>query len=327
MLAPAGAAIVVARLPVPGASRDGLRAGSPDHGREGAQRLRAAPARRSSFQGADVGADVLLQDGRRLWVFGDTLRAPDFDGQRFVRNSMLVFGADVLGDGAARRPRRADPRPLPGDVGYWPMSIARVQRTATTSSGWRPSGCGRPARRTGFAFETLGPAMAVFVVCAARRRSCSPSRTSVRTRSTPPGPCGARPPRSTAGGSTSTAPRGPKAKGIFGFSLHVARTRPDDLLRHRPVAVLGRTHLAGLGLEGEGAHPRGRRRLADAERVPAGQPLVRGQQARRVPRERPRRVDRPVPDRAVRPRHDRGRTCPRTPRPASCATCRWPTRT
>src|SRR6478735_244860 len=46
------------------------------------------------FQGADVGADVTLQDGRRLWVFGDTLRAKDFDGQRFVRNSMLVFSDD-----------------------------------------------------------------------------------------------------------------------------------------------------------------------------------------------------------------------------------------
>ena len=79
------------------------------------------------FQGADVGADVTLQDGRRLWVFGDTLRSPSFKGQRFVRNSMLVFQdrcADVVvpSDHGALIPDRTD------GVGYWPMSIAKITR-------------------------------------------------------------------------------------------------------------------------------------------------------------------------------------------------------
>ena len=44
----------------------------------------------TAFQGGDVGAESRLQDGRRLWLFGDTLRGPGTAGQRFVRNSMLV---------------------------------------------------------------------------------------------------------------------------------------------------------------------------------------------------------------------------------------------
>ncbi|MET0447048.1 MAG: hypothetical protein ABW004_01525, partial [Aeromicrobium sp.] len=82
----------------------------------------------SGFQGAAVGAAVHLHDRRRLWVFGDTLRSADFDGQRFVRNSMLVFRdtcADVVlpADHGALVPDRAD------GVGYWPMSIAKVERS------------------------------------------------------------------------------------------------------------------------------------------------------------------------------------------------------
>ena len=72
-----------------------------------AGKVRGGPA----FQGADVGADVLLQDGRRLWVFGDTLRAPDFPGQQFVRNSMLVLGGGCARCRAAGRQGRAHPRP------------------------------------------------------------------------------------------------------------------------------------------------------------------------------------------------------------------------
>src|SRR3546814_8314800 len=51
---------------------------------------------RATSQGGDVGASVRLQDGRRLFFFGDTLRAADRGGQRFVRNSMLVLGSGCL---------------------------------------------------------------------------------------------------------------------------------------------------------------------------------------------------------------------------------------
>jgi len=66
-----------------------------------------------------------LQDAQRQ-VFGDTLRGADFDGQYFVRNSMLVTGPGCLRvvlpeDHGALIQDRGD------GVGYWPMSIGRTQ--------------------------------------------------------------------------------------------------------------------------------------------------------------------------------------------------------
>ncbi|MCD6640101.1 MAG: DUF4185 domain-containing protein, partial [Nocardioides sp.] len=113
------------------------------------------------FGGGDVGADVLLQDGRRLWLFGDTVRDPG-PQPRYIRNSMLVFGSECIvvvrpPSGRAVIPDRAD------GVGYWPMSVGRseqdgydlvavgVQRVRTVGDGvWD--------------FEVLGPSVAVFVV-------------------------------------------------------------------------------------------------------------------------------------------------------------------
>ena len=114
-----------------------------------------------SFQGADVGVDVGLQDGRRLWLFGDTLRDGDGEREALVRNSMLVFSADCIevvdAGGGAVIPDRQD------GVGYWPMSVFRqpgsgldtvfvmAQRVRTVAPGL-------------FGFEVLGSSIAVFLV-------------------------------------------------------------------------------------------------------------------------------------------------------------------
>jgi hypothetical protein len=113
------------------------------------------------FVGADVGADVTLQDARSLWVFGDTLRQADFPGQRFVRNSMLLLrhtGCSIVvlpADHGAVIPDRAD------GVGYWPMDLAAVHRT-----GYDLVGVSLQRVRTigtgVFDFEVLGPAFALF---------------------------------------------------------------------------------------------------------------------------------------------------------------------
>ena len=182
-----------------------------------------------AFQGADVGADVLLQDGRRLWVFGDTLRAGD-GGQRFVRNSMLVLGrgcAQVVlpADKGALIPDRGD------GIGYWPMAIAKVerhgydlvgvsaQRVATTSA---PDGA--------FAFESLGSSMAVFVVVR--------GKTPQLLRHVDLGSDDKDPSRPQWGAAAAVhggwvylyGTARPQQKGVFGFSLQVARTRADGLL-------------------------------------------------------------------------------------------------
>lgn len=182
------------------------------------------------FQGADVGADVTLQDGRRLWVFGDTLRSPDFDGQRFVRNSMLVFEpgcaqAVVPADHGALIPDRAD------GVGYWPMSVAKVERRGYDLVGVTAQRVkGADAPDGDLAFDNLGPAVALFVV----ERGRTPQLLGVRD----VGPDDADTRRPTWGAAAvlhdgwvylyGTA--NPRADRVFGFSLHVARVRPDDVL-------------------------------------------------------------------------------------------------
>jgi hypothetical protein len=193
----------------------------------------------ASFQGADVGADTVLQDGRRLWLFGDTLRAADFAGQRFVRNSMLVFGPDCIqsvvpADHGALIPDRPARGSAPS-VGYWPMSVASVARpgydlVAVMAQRVRATGAGA------FDFENLGPAVAVFVV----GRGQAPQLVTVRDI----GPDDASP-QSPAWGAASAVsdgwlylygtaqPRDAADGLVFGRSLHVARVRPERVLEPR----------------------------------------------------------------------------------------------
>ncbi len=183
-----------------------------------------------AFQGADVGADVALQDGRRLWVFGDTLRAEGFPGQRFVRNSMLL-----VGDGCAEAVVPADHGAVIPDrdaeVGYWPMAVAREERdgydlVGVTSQRVRTT----DAPDGAFAFESLGSSMAVFTVPAGGTPRLLAQRDIGADDDDP-----ARP----QWGATATVEDGwaylygtarPDREGVFGFSLRVARTRPTDLL-------------------------------------------------------------------------------------------------
>lgn len=114
------------------------------------------------FVGADVGVDVTLQDGRRLWMFGDTFRAIDFAGRTVVRNSMLIFSQECVevvlpADRGAVIPDRGD------GVGYWPMSVVTVNRPGydlvlVHSQRVHTTGAGV------FDFETLGPAIDAFLV-------------------------------------------------------------------------------------------------------------------------------------------------------------------
>lgn len=180
------------------------------------------------FQGGDVGADVRLQDGRRLWVFGDTLRSQEFEGQRFVRNSMLVLGPGCLkvvlpADHGALIPDRRD------GVGYWPMSIGRLERpgydlVSVAAQRVRTTGT------TAFSFENLGTSIAVFVV----PRGQTPQLITKQDI----GPDSSRRSRPTWGAASTVAGGwlylyGTANSGkdfAFGFSLRVARVRPDEVL-------------------------------------------------------------------------------------------------
>ncbi len=114
------------------------------------------------FVGADVGASVELSDGRSLWVFGDSLRSASAPGPAMVHNSMLLVddacirlvGTPDLG---AVVPDAAD------GSGYWPVSIDHLavpggDRVAVGLFKVRFHGTGM------WDFEVAGSAVAVFEV-------------------------------------------------------------------------------------------------------------------------------------------------------------------
>lgn len=187
------------------------------------------------FRGGDVGADALLQDGRRAWLFGDTLQ-DGVTGSSYVRNSMLVtdeecIRAVVPEDGGALIPDRSGGGESP--VGYWPMSTVVDERAGydllyVTTQRVRTTGS------EAFDFENLGLSVAVFVVPVGgtpqllERRDMGPDRAD-RT-------------HPTWGAATTLTGRGddrwlyvfgtanPGTDKAWGYSLRVARVRPDDFL-------------------------------------------------------------------------------------------------
>ncbi len=186
-------------------------------------RYRSVPG----FLGADVGADVRLQDGRGLWVFGDTLRQATFDPQRMVRNSMLMFSpgcATVVmpEDRGAVVPDRPD------GVGYWPMDLGVVHleghdRVGVSLQRVRSTGSGA------FDFEILGPSLAVFDVPVGE----PPRLLAVRDL----GPDDADPTRPLWGAAIETVGQQVYAYGTsrpsqsdFGRALTVARAPIDRVL-------------------------------------------------------------------------------------------------
>ena len=228
LLVPQGASTDLA-ADVPGATRtqcvDASRVRNVAELNRFVTRLRGDPA----FAGGDVGASVALQDGRQLFFFGDTLRDPSFAGPQFVRNSALLVSPDCVSvvlpsDDAALVPDRAD------GVGYWPMSVARVERPGYDLVGVAL----QRVRSTGgggvFDFEVLGPALAVFLVPRGgvpqlvAQEDLGPDRADV----TSPmwGAATAVDGDWVYAYGTARAPDEPYS----GFSLRVARVRPDQLL-------------------------------------------------------------------------------------------------
>jgi hypothetical protein len=186
--------------------------------------LQGSPA----FQGADVGADVQLQDGRFLLVFGDTIRSRAFDGPPFVRNSMMLWGTDCVS--VVLPPSRGALVPdRPDGVGYWPMSSAVAHRPGydlvlVSTQRVRTTGGGS------FDFANLGPSLAVFVV----RRGDTPQLIATRDLGRDDDDK-SRPTWGAAlayddGWLYAYGTANPGTNGVFGFSLRVARVRPDDVL-------------------------------------------------------------------------------------------------
>jgi hypothetical protein len=179
------------------------------------------------FLGADVGVDVHLDDGRSIWLFGDTLRRTA-DGHGLVHNSMLIFSPGCVrlvepDGGGAVIPDRAD------GVAYWPMSAWRTSSPVGESIHVMTQRVVVSTDDT-LGMRTLGPAVAVFDV----PRGGDP-RLVLRQDFGGDDPSPAAPEWGAAaalhdgwlylyGTSSRDLP------GIHGFALRVARTRPGNVL-------------------------------------------------------------------------------------------------
>lgn len=182
----------------------------------------------TAFKGGDVGVSAPLQDGRRLWLFGDTLRTVS-GAESLVRNSMLVSESDCLAvvipdGGGAVIPSRSD------GTGYWPMSIITVERAGYDLVDVFAQ---RVRSTTGggiFDFEILGPAIARYVVPAGE----TPQLLSVRdlgddlVDTTAPMWGAAAVVRGRWAYIYGTSRRNNPTE-ISGFALQLARARPDSL--------------------------------------------------------------------------------------------------
>ena len=114
-----------------------------------------------AWDAADIGASTLLNDGRVVWVFGDTVRSEMTPG--IVANSMLVSGGKCASQLLPAQDGPVIPDAKNGDV-YWPMSAL----------SWDDNGrerlvvlCSRTRRGTSgdpMDFAFMAPAAALFEV-------------------------------------------------------------------------------------------------------------------------------------------------------------------
>ena len=230
------------------------------------------------FLGADVGADAVLQDGRRVMVFGDTLRGANFKGEEIVRNSMLVIGGGCIQSfvraHGALVPDRPSADPFP--VGYWPMSV-----TAVPEPGYDllVVACQRVRGTGGDGFENLGPALALFVVA----HGGTPQLLALRDI----GPDSADTSRPAWGAAAALdggwlylyGTANPRQPYVFGFSLRVARVQAREPAPSLRLGVLERPRVGRRPGRRPGAHPGRRGHLADTLGLRGRRRVVRPQQA------------------------------------------------
>ncbi|MGO1165754.1 MAG: DUF4185 domain-containing protein [Janibacter sp.] len=178
------------------------------------------------MQGGDHGGSAALADGRRMFVYGDTIRDPVTVSPFMVRNSVLVANegcvTPVRGPGgAAVIPDEED------NTGHWPMSL----RSIAVDGGTTVQVITNRVRQTNdeSAFQTLGTSLVTFEVPTDRMPQV------VDTQPLAPDPEDWRTPNWGAAmwdhdGKTyvfGTASN--ETKTSAGWSLHVARTDPEDL--------------------------------------------------------------------------------------------------
>lgn len=200
-------------------------------GADGMNRLMDTLADQPRLQGGDHGGSTLLADGRRMVVYGDTIRDEGSVSPFMVRNSVAIVDGGCLQPmtgrgGDAVIPDDAD------DTGYWPMSL----RAVAVDGGTRVEVITNRVRQVGAddevgddSFETLGSSLVTFEVPTGRMpRLVDQVRLSPDVSDHRVPTWGAamwdQEGRTYVFGTASN-----EAKSTKGWSLHVARTAPGSL--------------------------------------------------------------------------------------------------
>ena len=174
--------------------------------------------------GGDMAVDTVLTGGDHLMAFGDSLLDTSATQETSVRNALLAFAGDraclVLGPrGSAFVPDRID------GVGYWPTSLVEVGPDSTVALFLQ-----RVAERGDGQFANLGPSLAEVHVDS----DGIPHAAGVQDI----GSDDASRQRIGWGAASWPADDGyvyvygtanPERDFVFGWSLHVARTTPDQI--------------------------------------------------------------------------------------------------
>lgn len=194
-------------------------------GADGMNRLMDTLDEEPTLRGGDHGGSAVLADGRRMFVYGDTIRDPVTISPFMVRNSVLI--AD---DGCVQPMKGPDgDAVIPDDednTGYWPMSL----RSVAVDGGTRVQVITNRVRETGEdSFQTLGSSLVTFEVPTGRMPELVDQ--------VPLSPDSHDPRVPTWGAALwdhdettyvfGTASN--ESKTTAGWSLHVARTDPDTL--------------------------------------------------------------------------------------------------
>ncbi|KRE37445.1 hypothetical protein ASG73_07115 [Janibacter sp. Soil728] len=178
------------------------------------------------LQGGDHGGSAALADGRRLFVYGDTIRDPVTVSPFMVRNSALVANRGCV----TALPGPSGDAFIPDDsdnTGYWPMSL----RSVAVTGGTQVQIITNRVRQTGDAsvFQTLGSSLVTVEVPTGRMPQVVDQQ---------PLAADSKDPRIPTWGAAmwdhddhvyvfGTASN--ETKTTAGWSLHVARTTPDEL--------------------------------------------------------------------------------------------------
>ena len=196
-------------------------------GAAGMDRLMDALDDEPRLQGGDHGGSTLLADGRRMFVYGDTIRDPARVTPFMVRNSVLI--AD---DGCVQPMRSLGGEAvIPDDednTGYWPMSL----RAIAVDGGTKVQVITNRVRQTGEdlqSFTTLGSSLATFEVPTGRMPELVDQGPLSPDFQDPRVPTWGAALWDHDGTTYVFGTASNETKSTKGWSLHVARTDPEDL--------------------------------------------------------------------------------------------------